>query len=104
MLNAGPLLEQLMLRESLSQTEAYSLFNSIMHGEQSEVMIAAVLTALKMKKESPGEIAGAVPWWLTRFPFPHPLTNLQISLALGVTATTLLTSPVQLVLLLQRVG
>ena len=49
MLNAGPLLEQIMLRESLSQTEAYSLFNSIMHGEQSEVMIASVLTALKMK-------------------------------------------------------
>ena len=59
MLNAGPLLEQIMLRESLSQTEAYSLFNSIMHGEQSEVMIASVLTALKMKKESPSEIAGA---------------------------------------------
>ena len=52
MLNAGHLLEQIMLRESLSQTEAYSLFNSIMHGEQSELMIASVLTALKMKKES----------------------------------------------------
>ena len=73
MLNAGPLLEQIMLRESLSQTEAYSLFNSIMHGEQSEVMIAAVLTALKMKKESPGEIAGAASAMVANaLPFPTP--------------------------------
>lgn len=73
MLNAGPLLEQLMLQESLSQTEAYSLFNSIMHGEQSEVVIAAVLTALKIKKESPSEIAGAASAMVANaLPFPTP--------------------------------
>lgn len=73
MLNAGPLVEQLMLQESLSQTEAYSLFNSIMHGEQSEVVIAAVLTALKIKKESPSEIAGAASAMVANaLPFPTP--------------------------------
>ena len=73
MLNAGPLLEQLMLQESLSQTEAYSLFNSIMHGEQSEIVIAAVLTALKIKTESPSEIAGAASAMVANaLPFPTP--------------------------------
>ncbi|HIF49368.1 MAG TPA: anthranilate phosphoribosyltransferase, partial [Cytophagales bacterium] len=48
MVNATTLLDALIAKTSLSQTEAYSLFNSIMHGEQSESMIAAVLTALKM--------------------------------------------------------
>lgn len=73
MLNAAKLLEQLMLRESLSQTESFSLFNSIMHGEQSDAMIAAVLTSLKMKKESPGEIAGAASAMVANaLPFPSP--------------------------------
>lgn len=84
MLNAGPLLEQIMLRESLSQTEAYSLFNSIMHGEQSEVMIASVLTALKMKKESPSEIAGAASAMVANaLPFESPRHALCERLAKG---------------------
>ena len=46
MFDATPLLEKLIKQSALSQTEAYTLFNSIMHGEQNEAVIAAVLTAL----------------------------------------------------------
>ena len=73
MVNASTLLDTLIAKTSLSQTEAYSLFNSIMHGEQSESMIAAVLIALKMKGESPGEIAGAASAMVANaLPFPTP--------------------------------
>ena len=53
------LLNLLLEKKNLTQGQAFSLFNSIMHGAQSEVMIAAFLIALKMKGESPSEIAGA---------------------------------------------
>lgn len=43
----------------LSQPQAYALFNGVMRGELSEVELTAVLIALKMKRESPNEIAGA---------------------------------------------
>ena len=33
MFDATPLLEKLIKQSALSQTEAYTLFNSIMHGE-----------------------------------------------------------------------
>mgnify|MGYP001043588197 CR=1 FL=1 len=73
MFNITPILEQLIAQKSLSQTEAYSLFNSIMHGEQSEAVIAAVLTALKIKTESPSEIAGAASAMVANAkPFPTP--------------------------------
>jgi len=73
MFNITPILEQLIAQQNLSQTEAYSLFNSIMHGEQSEAVIAAVLTALKMKTESPSEIAGAASAMVANArPFPTP--------------------------------
>ena len=73
MFNITPILEQLIAQQSLSQTEAYSLFNSIMHGEQSEAVIAAVLTALKIKTESPSEIAGAASAMVANAkPFPTP--------------------------------
>jgi anthranilate phosphoribosyltransferase len=73
MFDATPLLERLIKQTALSQTEAYTLFNSIMHGEQSEAVIAAVLTALKIKHESPGEIAGAASAMVANAkPFPAP--------------------------------
>lgn len=73
MFDATPLLEKLIKQSALSQTEAYTLFNSIMHGEQNEAVIAAVLTALKIKHESPGEIAGAASAMVANAkPFPAP--------------------------------
>lgn len=73
MFNITRILEQLIAQQSLSQSEAYSLFNSIMHGEQSEAVVAAVLTALKIKTESPSEIAGAASAMVANArPFPTP--------------------------------
>lgn len=73
MLTITELLDTLIAQTSLSQTQAYTLFNSIMHGEQSDAVIAAVLTALKIKGESPGEIAGAARAMVDNaLPFPSP--------------------------------
>ena len=73
MLNTTEVLATLISQSSLSQTEAYTLFNSIMHGEQSDAVIAAVLTALKIKGESPSEIAGAARAMVDNaLPFPSP--------------------------------
>ncbi len=53
------ILEKLFNKENLSFTESRDLFSSIMSGELDEAKISAVLTALRMKGESPDEIAGA---------------------------------------------
>lgn len=73
MFDATSLLEKLLAQQSLTQSEAYTLFNSVMHGEQSDVFLASVLTALKMKQESPSEIAGAASAMVANArPFPSP--------------------------------
>ncbi|NDV90976.1 anthranilate phosphoribosyltransferase [Alteromonas sp. 345S023] len=73
MLNITEVLDTLISQSSLSQSQAYTLFNSIMHGEQSDAVIAAVLTALKIKGESPSEIAGAARAMVDNaLPFPSP--------------------------------
>ncbi|ADD67946.1 anthranilate phosphoribosyltransferase [Denitrovibrio acetiphilus DSM 12809] len=45
--------------EKLTQKETYTLFTSIMTGEMTESEIAAVLIAMRMRGETPDEIAGA---------------------------------------------
>ncbi|WP_018983854.1 anthranilate phosphoribosyltransferase [Salinimonas chungwhensis] len=73
MFDSTRVLEALFAGESLSQAQSFALFNSIMHGEQSESVVAAVLTALKMKTESPAEIAGAASAMVSNaLPFPSP--------------------------------
>ncbi|MEW9798347.1 anthranilate phosphoribosyltransferase [Alteromonas sp. CYL-A6] len=73
MSDVNALMSALFDGEDLSQSQAFSLFNSIMHGEQNEAVIAAVLTALKMKGESPSEIAGAASAMVSNArPFPTP--------------------------------
>ncbi|RDV24283.1 anthranilate phosphoribosyltransferase [Alteromonas aestuariivivens] len=73
MYDAHAVLEQLFSAGDLSQTQAFGLFNSIMHGEQPESVIAAVLTALKIKGETPNEIAGAASAMVSNaLPFPRP--------------------------------
>ena len=55
-------------------TESRELFNSLIRGELSDVEIAAALVALKLKGESPAEIAGAASALLeaaTNFPRPE---------------------------------
>lgn len=73
MFDATPLLEKLFAKEHLSQSQAFSLFNSIMHGEQPEPVLASILTALKLNGESPNEIAGAASAMVSNaLPFPTP--------------------------------
>ncbi|MCW8091405.1 anthranilate phosphoribosyltransferase [Alteromonas sp. ASW11-130] len=60
MLDVFPILNKLFNQEDLTQTQSFALFNSIMHGEQPDTIISAVLIALKLKNESADEIAGAV--------------------------------------------
>ncbi|EPA8651408.1 anthranilate phosphoribosyltransferase [Photobacterium damselae subsp. damselae] len=53
------LTHKLLQQESLDQTESYQLFDAIIKGEVEPVVLSAVLTALKIKGETPSEIAGA---------------------------------------------
>ena len=52
-------LERLVQGEDLSTAEAHAAFAAIMQGEVSEVEMAALLTALRVKGESVAEIVGA---------------------------------------------
>lgn len=73
MFDASTVLQTLLSGESLSQAQAYSFFNSVMHGEQSDAVLAAALTALKLKTETPEEIAGAASAMVANaLPFPSP--------------------------------
>ncbi len=73
MLDISPIMNTLFAQENLSQAQSFTLFNSIMHGEQPDTVIAAILTALKVKTESADEIAGAVSAMIANAtPFPTP--------------------------------
>jgi anthranilate phosphoribosyltransferase len=52
-------LDNLVNNQSLSQTQAEHFFAQVIKGEISPEYLASVLTALKMKGETPEEIAGA---------------------------------------------
>lgn len=52
-------LSRLMAGEVLAREETRVLFDAVIRGELSEVEIAALLVALKLKGETPAEIAGA---------------------------------------------
>lgn len=73
MFDASLLLEKLFDKQHLSQAQSFALFNSIMRGEQSEAILATILTALKLNGESPNEIAGAASAMVSNAqPFPTP--------------------------------
>ncbi|MCG3865433.1 MULTISPECIES: anthranilate phosphoribosyltransferase [unclassified Photobacterium] len=46
-------------QESLSQEDSHTLFDAIIKGEVDPIILSAVLTSLKIKGETPQEIAGA---------------------------------------------
>lgn len=52
-------LAQLVERNHLSQSETELFFKQVLNGEIEPALLASVLTALKMKGETPEEIAGA---------------------------------------------
>ncbi|WP_102521238.1 anthranilate phosphoribosyltransferase [Vibrio tapetis] len=60
-------------QKSLSREESQQLFDAIIKGEMDPIQLAAVLTALKIKGETPQEIAGAASALLDNAsPFPRP--------------------------------
>ena len=52
-------LQQLVDGQSLNQTQTQAFFSDVMQGDVAPEMLASVLTALKIKGETPEEIAGA---------------------------------------------
>jgi len=58
---------------SLHQAQAFSVFNDALHGKVDETSLTALLVTLKMKGESPDEIAGAASAMVSNaLPFPSP--------------------------------
>ncbi|WP_026025293.1 anthranilate phosphoribosyltransferase [Aliivibrio logei] len=58
---------------SLSETESQILFDAIIKGELDPILLTAALTCLKIKGETPNEIAGAAKALLENAnPFPRP--------------------------------
>ncbi len=53
------IINKLYQQTPLSQQESHQLFDVIIRGEMEPILLAAVLTALKIKGETPQEIAGA---------------------------------------------
>ena len=53
------IINTLYQRTALSQQESQTLFTAIIRGEMEPLAMSSVLTALKMKGETPAEIAGA---------------------------------------------
>ncbi|MDN4501177.1 anthranilate phosphoribosyltransferase [Alteromonadaceae bacterium BrNp21-10] len=53
------LFEQLYQGQSLSQQQSQDFFSQVVKGEVDDIILSAMLTALKFKGESPQEIAGA---------------------------------------------
>jgi anthranilate phosphoribosyltransferase len=53
------ILKKLLIGETLERSESVALFDAVIKGELSDVELAAVLVALKMKGETADEIAGA---------------------------------------------
>jgi anthranilate phosphoribosyltransferase len=67
------IIDKLYAQQSLSQDESQTLFNQIIRGEMDPILMAAVLTCLKIKGETPDEIAGAAKALLANAsPFPRP--------------------------------
>ena len=68
------LLSKLFDQQDLTKTEAQALFTEVFNGTTDPAVFAALLTALKIKKEAPQEIAGAAAAMVSaavRFPRPE---------------------------------
>lgn len=67
------IIDKLYAQQSLTQEESQTLFDQIIKGEMDPILMAAVLTCLKIKGETPQEIAGAASALLANAnPFPRP--------------------------------
>ena len=69
----GKAMDQLFRGENISRTQAQGLFDELLRGEMDQMTMASLLTVLKMKGETPDEIAGAAQALLAAAsPFPRP--------------------------------
>lgn len=67
------ILEKTYRREDLSQQESQAFFHAVMQGNMDDIVLASLLTALKVKGETPQEIAGAASAMIENAaPFPRP--------------------------------
>ncbi|WP_198591664.1 anthranilate phosphoribosyltransferase [Vibrio sp. 10N.286.49.B3] len=67
------IINKLYDQHSLTQQESQTLFDAIIRGELEPILMSAALTALKIKGETPDEIAGAAKALLANAnPFPRP--------------------------------
>jgi len=67
------IINKLYDQQPLTQSESQELFDHIIRGEMDPILMSAVLTALKIKGETPDEIAGAAKALLANAnPFPRP--------------------------------
>lgn len=59
--------------ENLSKDQCEAIFSNIIKGELNDIVISSLLTALKIKGETPAEIAGAAAALINNAaPFPRP--------------------------------
>lgn len=71
--NVQPILEQLYAAKSLSSEQSKAFFEQVVQGEIDPIILSSVLTALKMKGETPEEITGAANALLAQAKkFPRP--------------------------------
>ncbi|MEZ8147777.1 anthranilate phosphoribosyltransferase [Enterovibrio norvegicus] len=67
------IINKLYEQVSLSREESHQLFDTIIKGEMDPILLAATLTSLKIKGETPEEIAGAASALTENAnPFPSP--------------------------------
>ena len=66
-------LEQLYQGQSLNQEEVTEVFSQVVNGQVDDIVLSSLLTALKIKGETPQEIAGAAAALINNAaPFPRP--------------------------------
>ncbi|SDH10138.1 anthranilate phosphoribosyltransferase [Vibrio xiamenensis] len=67
------IIDKLYRQQALNEQESHQLFDEIIRGDLDPILMAAALTALKIKGETPDEIAGAVSALVKNAsPFPRP--------------------------------
>ncbi|HEY5715532.1 MAG TPA: anthranilate phosphoribosyltransferase [Psychromonas sp.] len=67
------ILEQLYAAKSLSSEQSQAFFEQVVQGQVDPIILSSVITALKMKGETPQEITGAANALLAQAaPFPRP--------------------------------
>lgn len=67
------ILERLYQQKDLQQEQVTQVFSQVVKGEMSDIELASLLTALKIKGEQPQEIAGAAQALIQNAAhFPHP--------------------------------